>query len=83
MLHEVFARREELREVLGTADCHCAFVWDHRLAGIPGEEGTVKTFTRKGNKVVLVPSNARLAPMEFDAAEVTIYGKVVTVVRRL
>jgi repressor LexA len=53
------------------------------VAGIPGEEGTVKTFTRKGNKIVLVPSNARLAPMEFDAAEVTIYGKVVTVVRRL
>jgi repressor LexA len=53
------------------------------VAGIPGEEGTVKTFTRKGNKIVLVPANARLAPMEFDAAEVTIYGKVVTVVRRL
>ena len=53
------------------------------VAGIPGEEGTVKTFTRKGNKVVLVPANARLGPMEFDAADVTIYGKVVTVVRRL
>ncbi len=53
------------------------------VAGIPGEEGTVKTFTRKGNKVVLVPANTRLAPMEFDAADVTIYGKVVTVVRRL
>ena len=53
------------------------------VAGIPGEEGTVKTFTRRGNKVVLVPANARLEPMEFDPAEVTIYGKVVTVVRRL
>jgi len=53
------------------------------VAGIPGEEGTVKTFTRKGNKVVLLPANARLVPMEFDAADVTIYGKVVTVVRRL
>jgi repressor LexA len=53
------------------------------VAGIPGEEGTVKTFTRKGNKVVLVPSNARLSPMEFDAADVTIYGKVVTLVRRM
>jgi repressor LexA len=53
------------------------------VAGIPGEEGTVKTFSRKGNKVVLLPANARLAPMEFDPAEVTIYGKVVTVVRRL
>lgn len=53
------------------------------VAGIPGEEGTVKTFTRKGGKVVLLPANARLTPMEFDPAEVTIYGKVVTVVRRL
>lgn len=53
------------------------------VAGIPGEEGTVKTFTRKGHKVVLVPANARLVPMEFDPADVTIYGKVVTVVRRL
>jgi repressor LexA len=53
------------------------------VAGIPGEEGTVKTFTRKGGKVVLVPANARLVPMEFDPADVTIYGKVVTVVRRL
>ncbi len=53
------------------------------VAGIPGEEGTVKTFTRKGNKIVLVPANSRLEPMEFDPAEVTVYGKVVTVVRRL
>jgi repressor LexA len=53
------------------------------VAGIPGGEGTVKTYTRKGNKVVLLPANARLQPMEFDAGDVTIYGKVVTVVRRL
>ena len=53
------------------------------VAGIPGEEGTVKTFTRKGSKVVLLPANARLQPMEFDADEVQIYGKVVTVVRQL
>ncbi|HEX2119860.1 MAG TPA: transcriptional repressor LexA [Acidimicrobiales bacterium] len=53
------------------------------VAGIPGEEGTVKTFTRKGAKVVLLPANARLQPMEFDPADVQIYGKVVTVVRRL
>ena len=53
------------------------------VAGIPGEEGTVKTYTRKGSKVVLLPANARLGPMEFDPSEVRIYGKVVTVVRRL
>jgi repressor LexA len=53
------------------------------VAGIPGEEATVKTFTRQGSRIVLLPANARLAPMEFDANEVTIFGKVVTVLRRL
>jgi repressor LexA len=53
------------------------------VAGIPGDEATVKTYTRKGGKVVLVPHNERLSPMEFDPAEVSVYGKVVTVLRRL
>jgi repressor LexA len=53
------------------------------VAGIPGDEGTVKTFTRKGNKVVLLPHNPNLEPMVFDPDEVTIYGKVVTVLRKL
>jgi SOS-response transcriptional repressor LexA len=30
-----------------------------------------------------VPANPRLRPMVFDAAEVQVYGKVVTVLRRL
>jgi repressor LexA len=53
------------------------------IAGIPGDEATVKTYTRKGNKVVLVPANPTLSPMEFDPSEVSIYGKVVTVMRKL
>ena len=53
------------------------------VAGIPGEEATVKTFSRQGNRVVLVPANERLAPMEYDAADVTVFGRVVTVMRRL
>ena len=53
------------------------------VAGIPGDEATVKTFRRKGSAVTLLPSNARLSPMEFDASDVTIYGKVVTLLRRL
>jgi len=53
------------------------------VAGIPGEEATVKTFTKQGGRVVLVPANARLAPMEFPAGDVTIYGKVVTVMRKV
>ena len=53
------------------------------VAGIPGEEATVKTFTRQGNRIVLVPANERLAPMEYDAGDVTVFGRVVTVMRRL
>ncbi len=53
------------------------------VAGIPGDEGTIKTFSRKGHKVVLLPANPDLQPMEFDPDEVTIYGKVVTVLRKL
>ncbi len=53
------------------------------VAGIPGEEGTVKTWSRRGNKVVLLPANARFEPIEVDAADVRVYGKVVAVLRRL
>ena len=53
------------------------------VAGINGEEATVKTYKRRRGKVVLVPANSRLAEMEFRADEVEIYGKVVTVLRRL
>ena len=53
------------------------------VAGIPGDEATVKTFTKQGGRVVLVPANARLSPIDLDPADVTIFGKVVTVMRRL
>ena len=53
------------------------------VAGIPGDEATVKTYRRKGGTVTLLPSNARLSPMEFDADDVSVFGKVVTVLRRL
>ena len=53
------------------------------MAGIPGDEATVKTFTRKGREIVLLPSNPRLEPMHFPADEVHVFGKVVTVLRRL
>jgi repressor LexA len=51
------------------------------VAGIPDGEATVKTFSRRGGRVVLTPSNAAFEPMVFDGDEVTIFGKVVTVVR--
>jgi repressor LexA len=53
------------------------------VAGIPGDEATVKTFARRRGRVVLTPANAAMEPMELDPADVTIYGKVVTVLRRL
>ena len=56
---------------------------DTVVAGIPGEEATVKRYSKRGNTVVLTPANARLSPMEFHANDVTLYGKVVTVLRRL
>ena len=43
----------------------------------------MKTFKKSGNKITLIPSNPRMKPMEFSSDEVTIYGKVVTVMRRL
>lgn len=53
------------------------------IAGIPGEEATVKTYSREGGKVVLLPANERLAPMVFEPDEVQLFGRVVTVMRRL
>ena len=53
------------------------------VAGIPGEEATVKKFKKNGSKITLIPANGSMSPMEFSADEVTVYGKVVTVMRRL
>ena len=53
------------------------------VAGIPGEEATVKTFVRKRGKIILRPANEVLEDMVFDPSEITIYGKVVTVLRKL
>jgi repressor LexA len=52
------------------------------VAGIPGEEATVKTFQRSNGQITLVPHNPRLEPMVFDADDVEVFGKVVTVLRR-
>jgi repressor LexA len=66
--------------------CHAQSTADNGdivVAGIPGAEAPLKTFRRKGSTITLLPSNARLSPMEFDASDVTIYGRVVTVMRRM
>jgi repressor LexA len=50
---------------------------------MPGDEATVKTFKKSGANITLIPANPRLEPMVFPAADVAIFGKVVTVLRRL
>jgi repressor LexA len=56
---------------------------DTVVAGIPGEEATVKTFLKKGAKITLRPANPDFEDMVFDPSEVQVFGKVVTVLRRL
>jgi repressor LexA len=53
------------------------------VAGIPDDEATIKTFSRRHDKIVLTPANAALEPMVFDSADVNIFGKVVTIVRQI
>lgn len=53
------------------------------VAGIPGEEATVKSYKRDGRRVTLLPHNATMKDLTYDAADVTVFGRVVTVIRRL
>lgn len=54
------------------------------VAGIPGDEGTVKRLAaNEADRIVLKPENPSMEPMIFRPDEVTIYGKVVTVLRKL
>lgn len=53
------------------------------VAGIPGEEATIKTFSKVKGKIHLEPSNPEFSTMIFDPTEVNMFGKVVTVMRRL
>ncbi|MCU1492996.1 MAG: regulatory protein LexA [Acidimicrobiaceae bacterium] len=53
------------------------------VAGLPEGEATVKTFRRNRGRIVLVPSNPAFEEIDLPADEVTVYGKVVTVLRRL
>lgn len=53
------------------------------VAGIPGEEATVKTFRRRDGQIVLTPANPTMPELVYSPGEVAIYGRVVTVLRRL
>jgi repressor LexA len=56
---------------------------DTVVAGIPGEEATVKRFGRRRGKIVLRPANHDMEELVYDPNDVVIYGKVVTVLRKL
>jgi len=51
------------------------------VAGINEDEATVKRLFRQGNRIILKPENRTMEPMEFDANDVTIYGRVISVLR--
>lgn len=53
------------------------------VAGLPGDEATVKTLKKRRGRVVLVPANPSFSEMELAPGDVVVYGKVVTVLRRL
>ena len=53
------------------------------VAGIPGDEATIKTLLHRRGKIVLRPANAAMDDMLFDPDQIAIYGRVVTVLRRL
>ncbi len=53
------------------------------VAGIPGDEATIKTLRKDGKKILLEPANEMLETMVFEPGEVWVYGKVVTVMRKL
>ncbi len=53
------------------------------VAGLPGEEATVKIYRPEKGRTVLEPANASMEPIVLDPDEVHIYGRVVTVLRRL
>jgi repressor LexA len=53
------------------------------VAGIPGDEATIKTFKKSGTTITLIPSNTTMKPMVFSSDEVHVFGKLVTVMRRL
>jgi repressor LexA len=53
------------------------------VAGIPDGEATVKFYDRRDGCVVLTPANPDMTPMSFDPTDVVIFGRVVTVLRRL
>ena len=53
------------------------------VAGLPGDEATVKTYDERYGQVILIPSNPELRAMWYDPEVLVIYGRVVAVMRSL
>lgn len=53
------------------------------VAGLEGDEATVKTLRKRGPVIVLEPANEALSPIEVPADDAVIFGKVVTVLRKV
>ena len=53
------------------------------VAAINEDEATVKTFIQKGSQVILRPHNETMEDIVKEAKDVEIYGKVVTVLRKV
>jgi len=53
------------------------------VAGIGDEEATIKTYRPNGAEIILEPSNSTMEPMRFPADQVQVFGKLVTVMRKL
>ncbi len=53
------------------------------VVGTPNNEATIKRVATNGGYVTLIPSNSAYAPMVFPADEITIYGRVVNILRSI
>ena len=53
------------------------------VAGIPDGEATVKFLQRREGKIVLHPANSAMEDLVYDPKDVVIYGRVVTLLRRM
>ena len=53
------------------------------VAGINDDEATIKTFIKKDRKIILRPSNPSMSDVVLKEYNLKIFGKVVTVLRRI
>jgi repressor LexA len=51
------------------------------VAGIHDGEATVKRYFAQGSRVILKPENDTMEPMDFDASDVEVFGRVISVLR--